>query len=324
MGDNIWWSRQSSATRDLVVLAALGVVGFAVGVVFGTADTLDALVQRYERYQLDEILLVARIVALGALVFAIRRWREHRNEVERRRRVEEALEREVDSRDRLMATVSHEIRNPLTSVAGLSSYLADNLSGLDADEVHHTLQLISSEAYDATGLIDDLLLAARSHLDTIDVTITAVDLAAQVDQVLATLPAYETRLIWNPTPAWVDADPARLRQIIRNLLTNALRYGGPHLTVTITPHPRYVDLDVTDDGSGIPDELVHQLFEPFTRLTPEASRHFQSTGLGLTVSRDLAHRMHGDLTHHRTDHHTTFRLRLPAAPPQQSDDEPST
>jgi signal transduction histidine kinase len=110
----------------------------------------------------------------------------------------------------------------------------------------------------------------------------------------------------------VYADPRRLRQVLRNLVSNAHRYGGNQIFVDVASEESFVALQVRDNGSGIPDELQSRVFEPY-QTAHERVGVTGSVGLGLTVSRQLARLMGGDLTYHRVEEWSVFRLTLPAA-----------
>ncbi|MEX1271202.1 MAG: ATP-binding protein, partial [Acidimicrobiia bacterium] len=106
--------------------------------------------------------------------------------------------------------------------------------------------------------------------------------------------------------AW--ADPVRVRQIVKNLLTNAVRYGGPQRGVTVRTEGRAVVVEVTDDGPPLAADFVARMFEPYERVGGNASP--ESVGLGLTVARTLARLMGGEVTYHH-DGRAVFRLTLP-------------
>jgi signal transduction histidine kinase len=110
-----------------------------------------------------------------------------------------------------------------------------------------------------------------------------------------------------------SADPMRLRQIVRNLITNALRYGGPHSWVEIARREDQVEVRVCDDGEGVPPESLEEIFQPYGRGSGGQANP-QSVGLGLSVSLQLARLMGGDLVYRRVDGHTCFVVSLPAAP----------
>ena len=112
--------------------------------------------------------------------------------------------------------------------------------------------------------------------------------------------------------AWVYADAARLRQILRNLVTNAIRYGGDTIRVAITSGSDRVRIEVRDDGPGIPPEHVERVFEPYARSDLGISNP-DSVGLGLPAALDLARLMGGSLVYDRDGGETVFRLVLPRA-----------
>jgi signal transduction histidine kinase len=107
------------------------------------------------------------------------------------------------------------------------------------------------------------------------------------------------------------ADPTRVRQIVRNLITNALRYGGSTITVTTGSRGETAYVQVRDDGPGIPEEKRDRIFEPY-ESAHEAVGMPGSVGLGLTISRKLARLLGGDLSY-RSDGGSLFELTLPAA-----------
>jgi signal transduction histidine kinase len=107
-------------------------------------------------------------------------------------------------------------------------------------------------------------------------------------------------------------DPQRVRQILRNLISNAVQYGGSNITITAGPHDGRATISVVDDGPPIPPEVAERIFEPYVRAQ---ERHglTQSVGLGLTISRQLAELMNGRLSHRRDSDFNVFELDLPAA-----------
>jgi signal transduction histidine kinase len=106
------------------------------------------------------------------------------------------------------------------------------------------------------------------------------------------------------------ADPARVRQILRNLITNALRYGGPELRVQIQQTPETAVLQVLDNGADIPESEWEDIFQPYHRLNQPATQT-ESVGIGLSVARHLAHLMAGDLTYQYRNGWSIFQRTLP-------------
>ncbi len=112
--------------------------------------------------------------------------------------------------------------------------------------------------------------------------------------------------------AKVLADPLRFRQIMRNLLTNAKRYGGEQVSILQAHGPVTTVLSVFDDGPGVPADEMEAIFEPYYRAGTSPGIQ-GSVGMGLSVARQLAELMDGTLTYHRVDDHSEFRLSLPSA-----------
>lgn len=222
-----------------------------------------------------------------------------------RARAFETLSRD---KDLLVATVSHEARNPLTGVIGMAEILASSWDSLEEGEARELARLIASEGREVAAIIEDLLAAARLGAGTMVVESGDVALDDVVDAVLGQV---EADVRWERAPARVSAvaDAARIRQILRNLLANAVRYGGGERSVAVGSDGRTAWVEVVDDGPGVPDAIAPTLFRPFV-----SGGHRESTGIGLAVSRDLARAMGGDLVYRRRDGRTVFRLELPAAP----------
>jgi signal transduction histidine kinase len=228
------------------------------------------------------------------------------------------LEQMHHDRDRFVASVAHDIKNPLTGVLGLSLSLAEDPTL--GDEQRELASLIATEAQVATDVIEDLSVTALRnsgkfaiHPEAFDVL---EDVAAAAQRIGAGVSAGSDRLVW--------ADRRRFRQILQNLASNAERHGTTPFEFVVTRSGGHIAITLRDHGPGIPSGLVDRLFEPFGLVG--FSDHVDSTGLGLSSSRVLATLMHGDLRYRRIDGVTEFTLTLPAAQPSTSitTSEPST
>ena len=216
-----------------------------------------------------------------------------------------AMSEVVRAKDEFVANVSHELRTPLTAVIGLTSELANDVAFRDT-EWAELLQLVASQAAEMSNIVDDLLVAARAEVGTVTIELQPVDLAVELQATLDGLAmAVE---ISSTVPPAVSADPRRVRQILRNLLTNAQRYGGPRCRVVMGTLRDSVWLEVRDDGIGMSDDEAARIFDPYV-----TSGGKESVGLGLAVARQLARLMGGDLAHERSAAETVFRLHLPMA-----------
>jgi two-component system sensor histidine kinase MtrB len=233
-------------------------------------------------------------------------------DISERKRAELALVRLIESKDQFIATVSHELRTPLTTVVGLAEELREHRSRFSDHEIDEFISLIASESSELADIVEDLLVAARADIGTIALACRDIDVADLTKQLVSDMrhqghDAVAVEATGNPR-AW--ADPIRVRQIVRNLLTNAFRYGGGDVRVTTSSNGRMLHVEVSDDGEGVPAESVERIFEPYIRLA-KTDAPTGSVGIGLTVSRSLARLMNGDLRYSRIDGRTVFRLGLP-------------
>lgn len=212
-------------------------------------------------------------------------------------RAQDQLEAAVASKDQLIASVSHELRTPLTAILGFAEVLRSDSETLATEESVELIQSIANQTADLTNIVEDLLVAARADNQTLTVARVPVNLRAQAAQVLETMGnerGAEIDLGGVVTRGW--GDPARVRQILRNLISNAFRYGGGTIEVVTYDRDSSSCVAVIDNGAGVPEEEREHIFEPYQRA-PHAQEVAASMGLGLTVSRKLAKLMEGSLTY---------------------------
>lgn len=231
-----------------------------------------------------------------------------------RRRLEDL----VRSKDRFVASVSHELRTPLAAVLGFAAELRDGAEGFQPEELTGMLQLIAEQSQEMANMVEDLLVSARADIGTISMIAQDVYLRSQAEATLAGLGSTGSTtitVVGGPGKVW--ADPSRTRQIIRNLLTNAVRYGGSQVIVEASEAGGLTVLRVRDDGPGLPESQWERIFEPYERAHDTPTQP-ASIGLGLTVSRQLAHLMGGDLTYHSDESSSVFELTLPAEKPLET------
>jgi signal transduction histidine kinase len=222
-------------------------------------------------------------------------------------------DRLVRSKDQLIASVSHEIRTPLAAIVGFAELLRDSSSDTPPDERDEMLDLLVQQSTDLTVIVDDLLITAKTDLGQLELARVALDLSTEAARVVDGIDSHSRRAITLPAqPGLGLGDPARVRQIIRNLIVNALRYGGPEIRLVVVGTDSEVTLQVRDDGSGVSPDAVSSMFDPYQR-SDEPSGAVPSLGLGLHISRTLARRMDGDLTYRHEQGESVFELTLPRA-----------
>jgi signal transduction histidine kinase len=227
--------------------------------------------------------------------------------------------REFDRlKDEFIAIVSHELRTPLTSVYGAAVTLREH----QLDDVRRgaLLEIISTESARLARLLDDVLWVSRLDSGRADTFITSVQPGTIASDVVdATRTHLPPKLVLEleqpPAPAAVSADPDKLRQVLVNLIENAVKYSDEgRILVRLEPDDGWMRFSVTDEGLGIPYEEHDRIFEKFHRLDPNMTYGVGGTGLGLYICRELVERMDGRIwVDSEPGQGTTFTFELPLA-----------
>jgi signal transduction histidine kinase len=229
----------------------------------------------------------------------------------RERDEQRRLQHLVEEKNEFLAAVSHEIRTPLTGVLGFTEILVDNGHSMSVSERAEILASIARQAQDVSDIVEDLLIATRSESGDLAVTREPVDLAAEVATVIDNGGSHTqgVAVSIDATSTVITGDPGRVRQIIRNLLTNAERYGGPDVRVDVRELPDAIVVSVSDDGEGVEPDRLETLFSSVRAVS--AATVSGSAGLGLSICRRLAELMGGTLVYERLNGRTHFSLSLP-------------
>jgi two-component system, OmpR family, sensor kinase len=238
---------------------------------------------------------------------------------------EEGEARARDSEDRMrrfVADASHELRTPLTSVRGLAEFGLQQGEAASRAEMTRLMTRIQQEATRMGLLVDDLLLLAqfdedrpldRQPVDLSSVAAEAVLMARTVAR------GRSLTLQAAPDPVIVSADGGRLRQVIDNLIGNALQHTPPGtlVTVAVDSVPGYGQIAVADNGPGMTAEQASRVFERFYRTDDARSRARGGTGLGLSIAAALVESHGGTITvdPRQPGGGATFRVQLPLARP---------
>ncbi len=214
------------------------------------------------------------------------------------------------TRQAFLATVSHELRNPIAVVVGLSHELADRYQAFSDKERHDMSEMIARQADDAAWLIEDLLVAYRDDVSQVAFSVEQFDVVDAINPIL-TVATDSIDLIVESGETMVHADPRRTRQIVRNLINNAVNHGGDEIGLRVDSVDHSVRIRVCDDGARIPDAELEEIFTAFKRGS--RSSHPSSVGLGLPVARELARLMGGDIGYSHEAGYSIFTLSLPKA-----------
>ncbi len=210
-------------------------------------------------------------------------------DITERKRAEE-LVREGEKRD-FIARAAHELKNPLTTIAGMTQVLRDNEDRLSADEKEKVYTSLLRQSERANRLITDLLELARLDSGQIDIEVTDVDVHEVIQTSIEAAALPEGTSVDNQcTPGTrARADAFRLEEVFVNLFSNSAKYGASNVTVACDD---LIRITVADDGPGVPAEVQPDLFEPFTR---GASIGVPGSGLGLSIARRLCQAFGGTI-----------------------------
>ena len=202
-------------------------------------------------------------------------------------------------RDDLVASVSHELRTPLTGIQGYADILSESWPILNDDERTEMLATINGQAGQLGLIVKDLIDVARDRLQNVNLDRMEYNASDIVNEAVATLGSGTGIEVETEKEARVWADPYRIRQVLTNLMTNALRYGRSEVIVTASPGGEFVTFAVHDNGDGVPSKYQADIWDRFERGLHNHDHTKQGSGIGLSVARDLV-TAHGGTIIYRT------------------------
>jgi signal transduction histidine kinase/CheY-like chemotaxis protein len=274
--------------------------------------------------ELGNITALERPVHPTTLVSAVAAGLRARRRQYHTRGVLKEREHEVRERDKFLAMLGHELRNPLAAIMNAKQLMDRAAKNLTS--VQRPLTIIDRQLRHLNQLVDDLLDVARITSGKITLKRSAVDLGALVRNVVDALTrngrehGLDLKADTSGEPIFVMADPVRLEQVLGNIITNAIKYtpSGGHIEVTLTRNGPSAELKVTDSGVGISADVLPTVFNPFTQADRTLERAQGGMGLGLAVVRSLVHLHGGQVSAYSAGlgHGSEFSVSLPvgAAP----------
>lgn len=251
-------------------------------------------------------IVVIPLLAMLMLWSVMKRRREGERllgELEQQRAV-------IASKDEFVTNLSHELRTPLTGVYGFALALDEGALD-DAATAKELTGLIVSEATDLSRMVDDLITAGQIETGNVALMVEELGLDPEIETVIDPFLRTGATIRFTETGATGIVDRHRFRQILRNLVSNAVKHGGSNIEIFGEQGVGVVSVFVMDDGDGIDDSRLTRLFDRYQHEGAEPLLQ-GSVGLGLAIARSLALGMGGDLTYTRTSGLTYFVLRIPS------------
>jgi signal transduction histidine kinase len=267
------------------------------------------------------LMFVLSATLIMVIAARLRRAEQRRTELlALERQAREESERAGRMKDEFLATLSHELRNPLSAILGWAQVLHTQPL---PPQVVRALEVIERNARAQTRIVDDLLDMSRIAAGMARLDIRSVDLQKIVDSaVLPIQPAAHAKRITiekvsSSSPAMVSCDPDRLQQVISNLLTNAVKFTpeGGWIEVRVEHRHPHAEVSVRDNGIGIDPSFLPFVFDRFRQADPTIARQHAGLGLGLSICKDLMELHGGSIraTSEGTGKGATFILRLPVS-----------
>ena len=267
------------------------------------------------------LTIAATTAALGSLAAAVaaewrRRTIEYENQAAR-------LNELGHIKDRYIAMTSHEIRGPVSTMITAVDTVRSRWDKMDEERRDHLLEMVYMQGRELDRLVEDLFISAEKQGGGVSVQPEWVDVEPTITRAVEAATARRRGHLLEifVDPMRAEIDPYRVTQIVRNLVENAYKYTADRTRVVVSARgvAGGIQLEVRDDGEGIPDDKRDKLFEAFTRIEETAAGQ-EGVGLGLFVVSQLVAAMNGSIDLHSSSRGTTFSINIPC--PTESNERP--
>jgi signal transduction histidine kinase len=232
----------------------------------------------------------------------------------------------IEDKDRFMSILAHDLRSPFSSIIGFLNLLTQNIHIYDIPTIEKKLLIINNSANKAYNLFEDILIWARTQSGKIPFNPCSLELVSIVNDVFEILmPASTTKRISleqiETNELWVYADADMLKTILRNLISNAIKFTptGGRIEIRTEHKNSFITISVSDNGIGLPREIMSKLFDPSNIYTTPGTEKESGTGLGLLICKEFAEKHGGQLwIESEEGKGSTFSISIPDQPSASS------
>lgn len=298
--------------------------------IFASNASSETILKGWEKLgERANINLIDRPVKIKTLVSAVNTALRNRRQQYHVRALMEQLEKRLHERDKFLAILGHELRNPLTAIV----LAAQTIDYDDKEMVREQIDTITRQSKQLSRLVNDLLDISRVSAGKIRLKKQKLEINREIRSTLDSMAELfrenGLRVSFDSAQEdlWIDGDGVRVEQIVTNLLTNAVKYTRPGGSVIV--HTREDEgkacVTIEDDGVGIAPEMIHNIFELFTQVDDTIDRSRGGMGVGLTLVKNLVRLHGGDISVHSDgiDRGSRFELYFPlGTAPDESDAAP--
>jgi signal transduction histidine kinase len=238
------------------------------------------------------------------VVARIRTHLSNQQLVEQQKHLVDQLSKANEAKDRFLGMCAHDLRNPLSSIRGLAELMDENAIGTLTDEQREIIQTIHGASQSMLQLVNELLDVATieaGHLKLAKVPTSVVEMierSVHLANIEAAKKNTKIELVTMPADPVVEVDRNKMRQVVDNLINNAVKYSprGSVITVIVHASNGVAGFAVRDNGPGIPESERHKLFKDYGRLSAQPTGGEKSTGLGLAICRKIVEAHNGTIS----------------------------
>ena len=283
------------------VFIILGIVVFILSAYFDLFERFHTLIHTYERYNVDEIIIVIFFWLILLFIFFLRWNNTIRKQNLKISKLNSDLNQQIQAKDKLYSILAHDLKNLFNSLIGFSDYIIleyDDMTDEKRKEIVSVMNRISHSSFE---LLENLLEWTRLDSGKLTVNAKELELSATINDIIRQLQsaAMEKKIeirseISNKTIAYADKN--MLKTIVRNLVSNAIKFSHTESTIIVSANKvdNFIEIIISDEGIGIVDSRINKIFDGVGQSTPGTNNE-RGTGLGLQICKEFVELNHGKI-----------------------------